>query len=55
VHRLLQLCQEALTRQGNERDAFLDEACAGDADLRRAVEALLAEQSVWPSTYSVTR
>jgi tricorn protease-like protein len=44
VHRLLQLCQKALTRQGHERDAFLDEACAGDTELRRAVDALLAEQ-----------
>ena len=28
------LCQEALGRRGAERDAFLDAACAGDAELR---------------------
>jgi serine/threonine-protein kinase len=33
---------EALERQGPARAAFLDEACGGDADLRREVEALLA-------------
>jgi serine/threonine-protein kinase len=45
VRGLLQLCQEALARQGAARETFLDEACAGDPDLRRAAEALLAEQS----------
>jgi serine/threonine protein kinase/tetratricopeptide (TPR) repeat protein len=32
----------ALTRPEAERIAFLDEACAGDADLRREIESLLA-------------
>jgi eukaryotic-like serine/threonine-protein kinase len=32
---------EALDRPPAERKAFLDEACAGDAELRRAVERLL--------------
>jgi serine/threonine protein kinase len=36
------LCLEALARRAEERAAFLDEACAGDAELRREVEALLA-------------
>ena len=32
---------EALKHQVAERGAFLDRACAGDAELRRKVEALL--------------
>jgi len=32
---------EALKRPVAERGAFLDRACAGDAELRRKVEALL--------------
>src|SRR5262245_34024899 len=32
----------ALEREPEERDAFLDEACAGDAELRREVAGLLA-------------
>ena len=36
------LCLEALSRDARERAAFLDEACGGDADLRREVESLLA-------------
>ena len=37
-------CQEALDRAPGERDAFLDRACAGDAELRRDVESLLGLQ-----------
>jgi serine/threonine protein kinase len=37
-----QLLDEALERSPSERSAFLDEACAGDGDLRREVESLLA-------------
>jgi serine/threonine protein kinase/Tol biopolymer transport system component len=44
VGRLLELCQEALARDPEGRRAYLDEACA-DTDVRRAVEALLAEES----------
>jgi eukaryotic-like serine/threonine-protein kinase len=40
-----QLCQAALDRAPNERAAFLAEACADDAALRREVESLLAYQS----------
>jgi serine/threonine protein kinase len=36
------LYQAALERDANERGAFLDEACAGDEELRREVESLLA-------------
>ena len=36
-----QLYSAALEREPNERAAFLAEACAGDADLRREVEELL--------------
>ncbi len=32
---------EALKRPVAEREAFLDQACAGDVELRRKVEALL--------------
>jgi hypothetical protein len=32
----------ALDRPGEERGAFLDAACAGDAELRRRVDRLLA-------------
>ncbi len=36
-----ELFQLALEREAKERSAFLDEACTGDADLRREVESLL--------------
>src|SRR5262245_40826271 len=36
------LYHAALERGPNEREAFLDEACAGDEDLRREVAGLLA-------------
>jgi Tol biopolymer transport system component len=39
--RLDQLFQSALDREGAQRAAFLDEACAGDEELRREVESLL--------------
>ena len=39
------LCLEALAREPDARAAFLDEACAGDAALRREVESLLAGQA----------
>jgi serine/threonine protein kinase/cephalosporin-C deacetylase-like acetyl esterase len=39
------LCHEALERESSGRAAFLDEACAGDADLRREVESLIAQES----------
>jgi TolB-like protein len=37
-----ELYQTALDRDASERAAFLDEACAGDEELRREVESLLA-------------
>ncbi len=39
------VCQRALARAPEERAAFLEEACAGDAELRREVESLMAEES----------
>src|SRR5262245_50465484 len=36
------LLGEALERQAAERSAFLDEACAGDPELRQKVEDLIA-------------
>ena len=38
------VCQEALDRAPDDRAAFLDRACAGDAALRQEVESLLAHQ-----------
>jgi serine/threonine protein kinase len=35
-----------LSRPSGEREAYLDQACAGDADLRRRVEELLRSHSV---------
>ena len=35
------LCQSALALEESQREAFLEEACAGDGDLRREVESLL--------------
>src|SRR5262249_50897215 len=37
-----EIFQTAVERDGAERDDFLPEGCAGDADLRREVESLLA-------------
>src|SRR5262249_55949553 len=37
-----QIFHQALEREPESRAAFLDVACAGDAELRRQVEALLA-------------
>ena len=39
------LCHGALERSPAKRASYLDEACAGDAELRREVESLLAGQS----------
>ncbi len=39
--RIEQLYHEALERTGDERAAFLDQACAQDQVLRRHVESLL--------------
>ena len=36
------LLEEALERETNERAAFLDQACAGDDELRSKLDALLA-------------
>jgi eukaryotic-like serine/threonine-protein kinase len=40
--RAKEVLQEALDRDPGERSAFLDAACAGDIELRRRVEELLA-------------
>ena len=40
--QVAQLHRAALEREGSARAAFLREACAGDEDLRREVESLLA-------------
>ena len=36
-----EIIAQAINKAGQERAAFLDEACAGDAELRRGVEILL--------------
>ena len=38
------LYHAALEREEGQRPAFLEEACAGDEDLRREVESLLAQE-----------
>jgi hypothetical protein len=39
------ICSKALDLPAGERASLLDEACAGDPDLRREVESLLAGES----------
>jgi len=39
------LYHAALEREPGERDAFLEEACKGDEDLRRKLSLLLAEDA----------
>src|SRR5262245_1937131 len=39
------ILRSALTRATHERTAFVEEACAGDSDLRREVESLLARET----------
>jgi Tol biopolymer transport system component/serine/threonine protein kinase len=41
-HRVKELLNEALDREPSRRAAFLDEQCAGDAELRGEVDSLLA-------------
>ena len=43
--RVEELYHAALERPVAEREAFLDQACSGDEDLRREVESLLAEEA----------
>jgi eukaryotic-like serine/threonine-protein kinase len=40
--RVEELYNSALVRQSSERRAYLEEACAGDEELRREVESLLS-------------
>ena len=47
--KIEQLYHTALEREPGERNAFLDEACQGDVELRREVEALLAQEGSRPS------
>ncbi len=42
LHRVKHIFAEALTRRGDERSAYLTQACAGDEALRAEVEAYLA-------------
>ncbi len=42
LSRLEELLAEALGRRPEERDAYLDEVCAGDDELRRELDELLA-------------
>jgi eukaryotic-like serine/threonine-protein kinase len=43
-HRIKQLYQSALDKEPAERSAFLDQACAGDDDLRKEIQSLLEYQ-----------
>jgi len=40
----LRIYHAGLARDAEDRSAFLDEVCAGDSDLRREVDALLAQE-----------
>ena len=46
------LCAAALERDAHARSAFLDEACAGDHELRREVESLLAAQAAGDAVFA---
>ena len=41
LQRIKPIFERALDREGDDRRAYLDEACGGDTDLRNQVEALL--------------
>jgi hypothetical protein len=41
-HRIIGIVNEALSRSGDARSAFLDDACGGDGILRSDVDAMLA-------------
>ena len=41
-HRVKELFQSALQREPSQRTAFLDQACAGDDELQKEVESLIA-------------
>jgi len=47
------LCAAALEHDPDARAAFLDEACAGDTELRREVESLLAGQAIADAVFAV--
>jgi hypothetical protein len=42
--KIEELYHSAREREGSQRIAFLNEACAGDEMLRREIESLLAEE-----------
>lgn len=44
--RVKEIFEGALSRQGVERDSFLDEACDGDTHVREEVESLLRSYEV---------
>jgi Tol biopolymer transport system component len=44
-HKIEQIYHTALEREPGGRSAFLDQACQGDVELRREVEALLAQDA----------
>ena len=44
LHRIEDLFHAALEREEDRRMAFLEQACAGDPDLLREVESLLAQE-----------
>ena len=43
--RVKQVYETTLAKDAAEREAFLDEVCAGDDDLRREVQSLLAHKT----------
>ena len=51
VHLVRQLFLEALERPADDRASLLASRCAGDPDLRREVEVLLAHAALAPSEF----
>ena len=45
VAHVLRICDEALARDSDKRDAYVETACAGDAEMRREVDAVLMRQA----------
>ncbi len=43
--RIKQLHSDALEREGNDREAFLLQACGGDKEMRREIDSLLAREN----------
>ena len=50
--KIEELYHSAREREGSQRIAFLNEACAGDEALRQEIESLLAEEKEAKGTWN---